>query len=425
MMRRAVLFIIAAGAVAALFFDPLVERITNLLENQSAYLSALVAVAALGTAIAALSLAAWAIRNAYNLRSDIAQLSRSLDGALHKIDERSSQNAKTISEINSALKAEITSLTARPGPEISNDNGDRESASAVAVQDNDNVIPHPSVHKKPAPEKPIVKSADQPATSSGNRREIETAIAKVSGKEGPELSLQPIVSISKGEAKGFEVFAHLRLPGERFVDVQRLVSATGRMNVAGFERGLVHASAKAARQQLGSDAEKMPLHSAISTALLDDPEELSVVADLFDMHPALARSLVLSVPASLFSTGKSGRLAMLETLSEVGIRFAVENWTGSASEAGILHTAGARYVKQPAKRLLGLAKYRGNLLDAHELVTAVADVGLQIVATDVTTDEEAVGLIDSGIDLLTGTRFGDPRRLRDPASSASEKVARN
>ncbi len=425
MMRRTVLVIVAAGAAIALFFEPLVERITNLIENQGAYLSALVAVAALGTAIAALSLAAWAIRNAYNLRSDIAQLSRSLDGALHEIDERSSRHAKTVSEINNSLKSEIASLTAPQEPVLSNDNSDRDSDPAVAVQDNDNVIPHPSIHKIQVPEDVKPKPAQQPDTNPDNRREIELAIAKVSGKEGPELSLQPIVSISKGESKGFEVFAHLRLPGEQFVDVQRLVSATGRMNVAGFERGLILAAAKAARQQLGSDAEKMPLHSAISAALLDDPEELTVVADLFDMHPALTRSLALSVPASLFNAGKSGRLAMLETLSEVGIQFAVENWTGSASDAEVLHNAGARYVKQPAKRLLGLVKYRGDLLDAHELASAVADVDLQIIATDVTTDEEAVGLIDSGIDLLTGTRFGDPRRLRDSAGSASEKVARS
>lgn len=425
MMRRTVLVIAAAGAVAALFFEPLVERITNLIENQGAYLSALVAVAALGTAIAALSLAAWAIRNAYKLRSEIAQLSRSLDGALHEIDERSSQHAKTINEINTSLKSEIASLTVPHEPITSNDNTDRVSGSAITVQDNDNVIPHPSIHKRPVPGNGKTETEKQPDANPANRREIERAIAKVSGRDGPELSLQPIVSISKGEAKGFEVFAHLRLPGERFVDVQRLVSATGRMNVAGFERGLILAAAKAARQQLGSDAENMPLHSAISSALLDDPEELTVVADLFDMHPALARSLALSVPASLFTTGKSGRLAMLETLSEVGIRFAVENWTGTASEAETLHNAGARYIKQPAKRLLGLAKYRGNLLDAHELVSAVADVNLQVIATDVTTDEEAVGLIDSGIDLLTGTRFGDPRRLRDPSGDSSEKIARN
>lgn len=425
MRVRVLLVVAAAGAAAALFFDPLVERITNLIENQGAYLSALVAAAALGTAIAALSLAAWAIRNAYNLRSDIAQLSRSLDGALHDIDERSSQHAKTVSEINTALKSEIASLTSPQDPVTSNDNSGNAAQTAIAMQDNDNVIPHPSIHRNQVPESAETATAGQPDSNPGHQHEIELAIAKVSGKEGPELSLQPIVSISRGEAKGFEVFAHLRLPGERFVDVQRLVSANGRMNVAGFERGLILAAAKAARQQLGSDAEKMPLHSAISSALLDDPEELTVVADLFDLHPTLARSLTLSVPATLFVPGKSGRLAMLETLSEVGIRFAVENWTGTPSEAEILHNAGVRYIKQPARRLLGLARYRGNLLDAHELASAVNDVDLQIIATDVTTDDEAVSLIDSGIDLLTGTRFGDPRRLRETTGGSTEKATGN
>lgn len=424
MMRRVLVVIAGVAAVIALYFEPLIQRITNLIENEGAYLSAVVAVVALGTAIAALSLAAWAIRNAYNLRSDIAQISRSLDGALHEIDERSSQHAKTIGEINTALKSELATLSAQKQPPPINDTEGEQVETATALQHNDNVVQYPSAQaQSPKPAENPKKPQNQ-NSNSGSQREIELAIAKVSGREGPDLSLQPIVSISKGEAKGFEVFAHLRLKDDRFVDVQRLVSATGRMNVAGFERGLILASAKAARQQLGSDAEKMPLHCAISAALLDDPEELSAVADLFDMHPALARSLALSVPASLFASGRSGRLAMLETLSEVGIRFAVENWNGSASEAQIMQNAGVRYIKQPATRLLGLAKYRGQLLDTHELVSAVADLDLQIIATDVTTDEEAIGLIDSGIDLLTGTRFGDPRRLRDQAGGGSEKIAR-
>ena len=417
MRRRLLLVSVAVMVLGFLYFEPIALRIRILVENEGAYLSALAAAIALCIALAALALATWAIRNAYSLRSDIAQLSRALDGALHEIDERSIRHGRTIGEINEALSSEIAAM-ARGREDLRQDNRpqpatDRDGVGAQA----ENIIPHPSVRKSAAAE----TAASRP---SSDRHEIETAIRAASGRSGPELSLQPIISVSEGKARGFDVFAHLRLSDDRCVDVRRLVSPTAGMNVAGFERGIILAAAKAARRQLGDDAAQMPLHCAVSAALLDDPDELTAVAELFDVHPPLTRSLVLSVPAQLFLAGRSGRLEMLETLSEVGIRFAVENWNGTVADARVQKNAGARYVKQPANRLLGLEKTAGNTLDTEELVEAVIEADLEIIATDVDTDEQAIGLIDSGIDLLTGMRFGEPKRLRDPSGDTTGKVIR-
>ena len=43
----------------------------------------------------------------------------------------------------------------------------------------------------------------------------------------------------------------------------------------------------------------------------------------------------------------------------------------------------------------------------------IADAGMEIIATDVGSDEDAVSLIDMGIDLMTGERLSPPRRIRD------------
>jgi hypothetical protein len=42
-------------------------------------------------------------------------------------------------------------------------------------------------------------------------------------------------------------------------------------------------------------------------------------------------------------------------------------------------------------------------------------VGVEIIATDVGSEEDAVSLIDMGVDLMTGERLSAPRRLKTDA----------
>ncbi len=44
--------------------------------------------------------------------------------------------------------------------------------------------------------------------------------------------------------------------------------------------------------------------------------------------------------------------------------------------------------------------------------------GIDVIATDVRSDEDAVSLIDIGIDLMTGERLAPPRRLKDDGGGA-------
>ena len=49
-----------------------------------------------------------------------------------------------------------------------------------------------------------------------------------------------------------------------------------------------------------------------------------------------------------------------------------------------------------------------------------ADAGIDVIATDVHSDEDAVSLIDIGVDLMTGERLSAPRRLKTDAAGAMQ-----
>jgi cyclic-di-GMP phosphodiesterase, flagellum assembly factor TipF len=57
------------------------------------------------------------------------------------------------------------------------------------------------------------------------------------------------------------------------------------------------------------------------------------------------------------------------------------------------------------------------------LETASA-AAIEVIATDVRSDEDAVGLLDLGVDLMTGARFSGPRRLKPDGGTRPGRVQR-
>ena len=50
------------------------------------------------------------------------------------------------------------------------------------------------------------------------------------------------------------------------------------------------------------------------------------------------------------------------------------------------------------------------------LVGMAGDAGVDVIATDVQSEEDAVSLIDMGVDLMIGDRLSAPRRLAGGAT---------
>jgi EAL domain-containing protein (putative c-di-GMP-specific phosphodiesterase class I) len=140
------------------------------------------------------------------------------------------------------------------------------------------------------------------------------------------------------------------------------------------------------------------------------------VLDVFRLHPGLAKSIVVSLPADLAESGQ--HRAALEILSGLDIRFAAEDWSGSQGGLDKLKQAGVRFVKLAADRLLDRTRARKGAPSGTTLFEMAREAGIDVIATDVRSDEDAVSLIDIGIDLMTGERLAPPRRLKDDGGGA-------
>jgi EAL domain-containing protein (putative c-di-GMP-specific phosphodiesterase class I) len=344
--------------------------------------------------IVAAALAYRALSRANLVANELERLTRSMDAAIKDVSLRGDREAAKLEDLNAIVSSRIAGPPARRKRHGEDEDADNEASSARER--------HPAPARKAGQAAPV--ASDQAETAA-----IDVALRRMIAGGQCDLSLLPIIAAGRGEAGGFEVHLHIQPEEGKPVDMRRLERYVADVHPATLERLAIVSATGAARRGLGEAGEKKPFHVAVSSALLDDGLEFAAVLDVFRLHPALARSVVLSLPADLLEDREYS--TALEQLSGLGIRFAAEDWSGSRPGLDRLKEAGAGMVKIGAERLLDRVKARKGAPDGATLVETAADARVDVIATDVQSEEDAVSLIEMGVDLMSGERLSAPRRL--------------
>ena len=368
--------------------------------------SALALIVSLVAAAAALR----ALGRVGKLGDDIHILARSLDMALRDLSARTDKDAATISDMSSAVGREIEKLSERI-PMTDDVNAGARPAHA------DYVVPHPSA-RRPR----VAAGIPEATTLAPDHSAVEAAYRKAVAAGEFDLSLQPIVSVSRSAATGFEVFANLPVDGGQRVDLRRPAQRLPGTEAAVFERILVTTALQAGRRRLGAASTTMPLHVAISEAILGSAAEIAPLLEMLQFYPDLAQAIVLSVPVGLLDA-RGEHAQALSLLSGKGVRFAAEGWDETAGIAALNAVEGLCFLKIGANRLLDREKPRRKSVPASTIIDSAESDGLLVVATDVANDEDAVSLIDLGLDLMAGPRFGRPKRLKPEGGNRPGRLA--
>lgn len=345
-------------------------------------------VTASATIVLSVGAAAFAYRALSRARifaSELERLTRSMDAAIKDVSLRSDRDSAKLEDIAASLSARIDAISTR-------------GRTSHAADDD--------THRKgrQASTAPVAEAA------SPEEAAIDIALRRMIITGRPDISLQPIIAAGRGEAGGFEAHFHIQPEVGKPVDIRRLAKPVTDIDTAAYERLAVVTATEAARRKLGDISEKMPLHVAVSAALLDDGLEFAAVLDVFRLHPALAKSIVFSLPPDLLKDGQHS--AALELLSSQGVRLSCEDWPGSVDDLDAFKSAGVTSLKVPAERLLGRTKLRKGQAGGVALVQTASSAGLDVIATDVQSEEDAVSLIEMGVDLMSGERLSPPRLLK-------------
>ena len=403
-MRRLILIIVlSAAALAAVSAWTGVG--ISALSNTDVPL--ILSLSGLAIALAAAIFSFVAATQARTARRDMVRLVNSFEMRLKELMSRTNRENAGLAELNALVEKELRGLAELVG-ERSGDGHVTPSQDTAPAPSRSNVIPHPA-------------SLARPAQPRGLDAPLEELLARAVRENMLEVSLQPIISVADSVAVAFDVFAHIERDGAS-VDVARLAAPAAGMGVAEFERALITAAAETSLRKLGIAGERTPLHVPLSRALLDDAATFAATIDMFRVHPGLCRTLVLCFPAEVFaSEALQGRLSQLTAAS---VPLAADGWADAFSPKGAFGQYGiAREVVLPTERSVEAVEGTDRLLEREKpsrsvrplesILETASDATVTVVATGVSTDEDAVNLIDLGIDLLTGERFSGPRRLKD------------
>lgn len=369
--------------------------------------------ATLTLAAIAVGFATRALLRANAVHRDLAQLSRSVDSAMRDLSARGNRETASIGELTTLVTRELELFSSRAPTR-------QKHISDDGAPQRDNIVAL-SASRRPRAE--AVEAASLAvAAVAPEQAGFELAVQRAFVSGSPELSLQPIVSISQGAATGFEVFLHVNRDDGMALDLQRLPSSLPNLSQAAFERWLALGALDAVGKQISSAADGLPLHVQISEALLTDSDELNTLVDALRYSRADTQRLVLSLPAAVLERNARHAEAV-ELLVDTGVQLAAESWSGNKDSLEKLKRSGVSLIKLSADRLLGRIKLAKAANTAIRLVEIASALDVPVIAVNVANDEDAVSLIDLGINLMTGNRFSGPRRLK-PSAVKPDKVAR-
>ncbi len=341
------------------------------------------------------------------LRTDLDTLSLSMDQAVRDLAGRAERDAQAFSDQQARMWQAIDGPKGKPPV--------REEAARAAVPieremqaDPGNVVPYPhaKLARRPAASRPPV-----PATGV----DIAGLVHQALSAQTVDLSLRPIISMARGAAAGFDVFAYFEVEGEGLVVPANAADVPEAEGIA-FESLVLDMAIASARRRQGTVGHAMALHVPVTKAFLLDASAVERLAEAIGTDETLANAIVLSVPARM-ARRDAPTLAALQKITQSGVRLALEDLPAT-SDLALPAVPQVAFVKVPARRLLD--EPRGE----RDLPAQALSAGALVIAVDVESDRDAIALIDAGINLMSGSRFSGPRRIRSDDESTIERISR-
>lgn len=191
------------------------------------------------------------------------------------------------------------------------------------------------------------------------------------------------------------------LPAGQFLPIAERLKLTPALDLAAVTLGL---------QELKSQPQLSGLAINLSASSVEDADFRRKLLALLNSQKSTASRLWLEV-------AENGALKHLTTFRElchglkaVGCRIGLEHFGHQFSQIGLLHDLGLDYLKVDSSFIRGLDSNPGNTAFLKGLSSIAHNIGLQVLAEGVVTQEELKALEGVGFDGATGPAIREPDR---------------
>jgi len=274
--------------------------------------------------------------------------------------------------------------------------------------------PHPASQPAAAQAgfQPGPPAANTSAAARANM--IETIRNALEGNR-VDLYLQPVVTLPQRKVRFYESLARLRTENGTIVQPNDFIGpaeASGLM--AKVDNQILFRSVQVVRR-LQIKNREIGLFCNMSVSTLNDPVVFPEILQFMDANRAIASSLILEFRQSTLRAMGPLETEGLAALRELGFRFSMDHVTDLRMEPRDLGERGIRYVKVPAKFLLGDSAAASTDIHAADLSDLMGRFGISLIAERIEAEAQVVDLLEYDVRYGQGYLFSQPRPVRNEA----------
>jgi cyclic-di-GMP phosphodiesterase TipF (flagellum assembly factor) len=275
-----------------------------------------------------------------------------------------------------------------------------------------------------APDAPLALSESDAITGArvfgGMTRDgVAASIAKAIDESRVDLYLQPIVTLPQRKVRFYESMSRLRtedgdiLPAADFIEIAELAGLMPKI-----DNLLVFRCVQVTRR-LQLKSRDVGLFCNVSATTLADAVYFKQFLDFMEANRALAPALVFEFTQQAYRSFGPIEQEALSALAERGFRFSMDHVNDLRMEPKELADRGFRYLKVPAKLLLGKGGSLQTDIHAEDLADLLARYGIDLVAERIESESMVVDLLDYDVRFGQGFLFSAPRPVRAEALQGS------
>ncbi|MGI9366704.1 MAG: EAL domain-containing protein [Rhizobiaceae bacterium] len=263
--------------------------------------------------------------------------------------------------------------------------------SANSEDDVDSVLPIPKATEKP------------------DRRILPSKL----DEKSLNMHLQPIVELPSRRPLYFDAFMRLGTTEGQFLGQKEFVKLAEAAGLpAKIDKKVIFSAVRMVRK-LNRLKKQAGVFCAVSPTTLLSQENFSEILRFLKANSSIAGSIIIEIRQRDWVGLTLDQRDRVQELSDVGVPFSLGSALDLQLDTQSLARCGFKFVKVPVSILLH-ASIDGDsaAIQPSSLCAMLAAEGINLIATEVERDREAIGLIDIDVSLAQGLLFAPPRPVK-------------
>jgi cyclic-di-GMP phosphodiesterase, flagellum assembly factor TipF len=224
-----------------------------------------------------------------------------------------------------------------------------------------------------------------------------------------DVFLQPVVSLPARKARMYEVLARIRAGDGVHVPAAHYMALAQKENlVPAIDNLLLLRCLQLLRGKAGRDPDVIPYMLNISAATLSDRGFMGDLVSFLSGNRLVAARLVFELPQAELEAMDKATLAVLDGLSQLGCRFAMDGVRRRRLDIEMLTARHVRFIKLDAAWLIREGGTRFGAARVARLKKHLDAAGIDLIVEKIEDEATLRTLLDYDINFGQGWLFGKP-----------------